>query len=170
MFVIQNPEGIPSSSPGLRGTSYPGECRHHQLNLEEVAPILFTIIPGSSPALKIRSFRPFCPESCRALAAQQPALGEVGSPLSSAYLFSEADGFAAKNMHYRPVNIGCGGSKNHKVPVSIGLWRVYCHVAASVAGPTSIIPNVYGACGAVAGSKGGEKGVAGKIARPARSL
>jgi len=77
-----------------------------------------------------------------------------------------------------PVNIGCGGLKTHKKPVSIGLWRVCpdptrafpargpdiaphsfsrrgCHVAASVAGPTSKIPNVYAACGAVAGPEGG---------------
>src|ERR1043166_6126694 len=35
-----NPEGIVSSSPGLRGTSYPGKTRaNYPFNLEEVAPI-----------------------------------------------------------------------------------------------------------------------------------
>jgi hypothetical protein len=61
-------------------------------------------------------------------------------------------------MRLLPVNTGCGGSKTHEMPVSIGLWRVYCHVAASVAGPTSKIPNVYAVCGAVAGPGGGNVG------------
>jgi hypothetical protein len=62
--------------------------------------------------------------------------------------------FTAKKTHFRPVAIGCGGSITHKVPVSIGLWRASCHVAGRVAGRTSKKPNVYAACGAVAGPDG----------------
>jgi hypothetical protein len=64
-------------------------------------------------------------------------------------------GLDIENMRLIPVNIGCGGLKTHKSPMSIELWRVYCRVVASVAGPTSKIPNVYAVCGAVAGPGGG---------------
>jgi len=101
--------------------------------------------------------------------------GSVSFPLPRFQLLRNVTGrrpfplnVTGSKTHKTPVSIGCGGSKTHKRPMSIGLWRVYRHVAASVAGPTSKIPNVYAVCGAVAGPEGENAGRVGKICQAGR--
>jgi len=38
LYTIFNPKGIAHRSPGLRGTSYPGNCIHERTNPERVSP------------------------------------------------------------------------------------------------------------------------------------